>query len=407
MANIKVKFRKSTVRGKKGTIFYQVCCQGKSVQISTNIHVKPREWDKEQEKIKDCDGSGHLSHVINQKISNDVLTLRKIVNQMEYQHQSFTSKELRSRFICIPAQVSVFEYMNKQIKILQKKRKYGTATNYACALNSFSMYLENKDMTFGMIDAGVVMSYNDWLEERGIKRNSISFYMRIWRAVYNRAVRDNIIEQKHPFRYVYTGVDQTRKKAVDEDVVIKLIELDLRHNLSLDLARDMFVFSFCTRGMAFVDIAFLKKNNISKDMIIYTRRKTQQTMIVHIEACISRIIRKYNILTKGSPYVFPILTETDDNKAYKQYRKAIGRHNRYLKILADMAKIEENLTSYTSRHTWATTARNHNIPVSVISAGMGHTSERTTEIYLASLENSVIDEANKNVLKKINECISF
>lgn len=187
---------------------------------------------------------------------------------------------------------------------------------------------------------------------------------------------------------------------------MKLAQLELDARPSLCMARDLFIFSYCTRGMAFVDIAFLKKKNIHRGVLTYRRRKTKQEMSVHIEPCIQNIIDKYKKLTENSEYVFPILTSTNEVSALRQYYTAINYHNRKLKILAEMAGVDAHLTSYTSRHSWATTARNHNIPLSVISAGMGHTSEKTTEIYLASMQNSVIDDANKNVLQELSRYIS-
>lgn len=132
--------------------------------------------------------------------------------------------------------------------------------------------------------------YDDWLRRRGVVRNTVSFYMRILRAVYNRAVKEDVVPQTDPFRHVYTGVDQTCKRAVGEDVVVRLRQLDLTHSPSLALARDIFIFSYCTRGMAFVDIAFLRNQDIVGDTIRYVRRKTGQRLVIRIEPCIAKLI---------------------------------------------------------------------------------------------------------------------
>ena len=91
----------------------------------------------------------------------------------------------------------------------------------------------------------------------------------------------------------------------------------------------------------------------------------------------------------------------DLHEAYKQYKFALNTHNRLLGKLSELVNCDCKITSYTSRHSWATAARNHNVPISVISQGMGHTSLLTTQIYLSMLENSVIDDANKEII----ECI--
>ena len=104
--------------------------------------------------------------------------------------------------------------------------------------------------------------------------------------------------------------------------------------------------------------------------------------------------------------MFPIITAANPEAAYRQYQIALNYHNRKLKILGQKIGEALPLSSYTARHTWATTARRHNVPISIISEGMGHSSEKTTQIYLASFENSVIDEANKSILKYINRIVS-
>ena len=119
--------------------------------------------------------------------------------------------------------------------------------------------------------------------------------------------------------------------------------------------------------MAFVDIAYLKKENIQNGVICYARRKTGQLLSVRIEPSIQRIIDRYS--SALSPYVFPLLTSTDTKEAYEEYQVAINNHNRQLRRLSKMLPTGCKLTSYTSRHSWATAARNHNVPISVISAG--------------------------------------
>ena len=225
--------------------------------------------------------------------------------------------------------------------------------------------------------------------------------MRVLRAVFNKAVREGIVSQSSPFRNVYTGVDRTRKRAVGEETVIRLRRLNLEHSPSLALARDIFIFSYCARGMAFVDIAFLRKQDIAGGAICYVRRKTGQRLTIRIEPCMGDIIERYAPVTRTSDYVFPLLNAEDPVRGFSQYQTALGYYNRRLKRLAELLELETPLSSYTSRHTWATTARNHNVPLSIISAGMGHASEKTTQIYLASLESSVIDQANRSIIASL------
>jgi len=291
--------------------------------------------------------------------------------------------------------------MQNQIRLMRNANRLGTALNYEKTMKNFAEFLGGVNLPFSAMTEQLIADYNAFLVQRGMVRNSISFYMRIMRAVYNKAVRQKLVEQSHPFTEVYTGIDRTRKRAVSETVISQLYKLKLAEGTPLALARDIFIFSYCTRGMAFVDIAYLKKENIQNGVICYARRKTGQLLSVRIEPSIQRIIDRYS--SALSPYVFPILTSTETKEAYEEYQTAINNHNRLLRRLSKMLPSGCKLTSYTSRHSWATAARNHNVPISVISQGMGHTSEQTTRIYLTMLENSVIDDANQGLIMSLLE----
>ena len=298
------------------------------------------------------------------------------------------------------------DYMERQINAMKTMNRLGTARNYSRARNSLRTFLDGHDVSFRRMDESLIMSYNNWLERRGVVKNTISFYMRILRAIYNKAVKDCIAKQNSPFKNVYTGIDNTRKRALDENVIKILMMLDLKDSPTLALTRDIFIFSYCMRGMSFVDIAFLRRQNFDGNYISYRRKKTGQRLTVLVEPCIARIIRRYAESSEGCPYIFPIISSDNPEDAYRQYQTALGYHNRKLKELAKRANVNLPLSSYWARHTWATVARNHNIPVSVIGAAMGHSSEKTTLIYLASLENSVIDKANRLVIGSINKMVS-
>lgn len=291
--------------------------------------------------------------------------------------------------------VSFKEFMLEQIRGKMSAHRYGTANNYRSTLRSFMLFLEGRDIAVAELTAAVAERYAEFLMGRGVMRNTVSFYMRILRAVYNKAVRQGLSLPSEPFRKVYTGVDKTRKRAVGEQLIRQLYKLDLEPDSSLRMARDIFIFSYCARGMSFVDIAYLKKADVDGEYIYYVRRKTGQHMRIKQDCHMQRIIAEY--VLGNSVYVFPLLcNKVGDDAEYRQYRKSINEYNRLLKKLASRLPGCPKLSSYTARHSWATIARcNHATPVSVISAGLGHASEATTRIYLASLEDSVVDEANE------------
>lgn len=281
-----------------------------------------------------------------------------------------------------------------QLKQLDKVR---TSETYTAALASFMKFREGQDILLCEIDGNTMMLYEAWLKGKGICPNTVSFYMRILRAVYNRAVEKELTEQKHPFKHVYTGIGKTVKRAIPLKAIKHIKELDLTLKPHLDYARDMFLFSFYTRGMSFIDMAYLKKSDLKNGIITYRRRKTGQQLSVKWEKCMEDIIAKYGENT-ATRYLLPIIT-TPCSDERTQYRNAICRINVALKDVAGLAGLDIPLTMHVARHCWASVAKSKNIPLSVISEGMGHDSEETTRIYLASLDTSVVDKANSLILK--------
>lgn len=397
MATVQVKFRKSTLPAGRGSIYYQVAHRGRIQRIRTPIRLTQEEWEAARRAL-----TASAPHSIVQfRIERDVAELNRIAQRLEHSDAGFDVAEVARRFRQPPHEPSVLDFMRREIELLQHGRHYGTARNYRRAMNSLAVYLEGEDLPFRALTESLVGEYCASLERRGVVRNTISFYMRILRSVYNKAVRQHLVEQAYPFRGVYTGVDRTRKRAVDERIIARLFHLDLHHSAALMRARDYFIFSYCTRGMAFVDMAYLRKTNIRNGMISYLRHKTRQPLSVRIEPVVQQIIDRY--ADPSTPYVLPVLRAEDPARAYSQYQTALNYYNRQLKRLSVLLGLDGGLSSYTARHSWATAARNHDIPISVISAGMGHASERTTQIYLSLLENSVIDRANRQITSLLGD----
>ena len=398
MATVKVKLRPSTVPGKAGTIYYQLTHLRQVKQITTKIHLHPQDWDSNKAQIIFTDSTSYLLQC---KIDRDLDRLKKIIYKIDAECANYTVNKIIKKFYQTPADYSITDFFTQQIQKLKNDNRRGTARNYSKTLKSLKAFMKNTDSTFNIVTEQFVESYNTFLIQRGVVRNTISFYMRIFRSVYNKAVTQKIIEQTFPFKNVYTGVDRTRKRAVTETVISQLLSIDLKKSKALQFARDLFIFSFYARGMAFVDIVYLKKSNIQNGYITYVRHKTGQELTIRIETRLQNIINQYE--KKDSPYLFPILNTEDENKAYSQYEIALNYYNRQLKRLSKLLEPNINLSSYTPRHTWATTARNKNVPLSIISAGMGHSSEKTTLIYLTKIDNSIIDEVNKAIIDSIKQ----
>ena len=297
------------------------------------------------------------------------------------------------------SQVHFIPFMQAQIDELRTLGRQRTSETYATTLRSFSRFLQGSDLLLDHLVPELIMAYESYLQSCGACPNTSSFYMRNLRAVYNRAVSKGLTRQRYPFKYVYTGVEQTVKRAIPIKVIQRIKLLDLSARCKLAFARDMFMFSFYTRGMSFVDMAYLRKCDLNGTYLTYRRRKTGQTLHIKWEKNMRELVEKYDI--PSSPYLLPIIKPDAMTDVRKQYLYASQNINRYLKQLGRELGFSKPLTLYVARHAWASIAKSKNIPLSVISEGMGHESEATTRIYLASLDTKAVDKANHLILKSL------
>ncbi len=396
MAKIKVKFRPSTVKDRPGTIVYLVLHHRVARQITTEYKIYPHEWDERESTV--IATVENKPHMLAQKIYWDMERLNEIIKKLEKNGNEYSSDDVVMEFRRVGNVDSFFLFMENVIVRLRQLKHTGTANNYRAALSSFRRFQNNEDIPLNAISHIIMEDYQAYLKSVGLVPNSISFYMRILRAVYNRAIEQDLTEDRRPFRTVYTGTEKTLKRAISISDIKRIRELDLSYRPNLEFARDIFLFLFFCRGMSFIDAAFLKRTDIQNGVLTYRRHKTNQILHIKIIEPIKDLINCYS--NKDSPYLLPVITRSEYDER-KQYESALRRVNNALKIIADMVKLPIPLTTYVTRHAWASIAKSKNVPINVISDALGHDSIATTQIYLASIDTSTIDRANELIIKGI------
>lgn len=399
MASVKVKFRPSTVSSREGTLYYQIIHNRVVRQINTEYKLFVSEWDCHSETVvlhhlsPEQERNNYLLS-ISSRIRWDKDRLNKIIHTLS-QSGRFVTDDIVVRFRGGRQEQSFNDYICQQIARLKRLGKIRTSETYMAALRSFSGFMNDKAVLFDQLNADLIAEYEAYLKGRGNSPNTVSFYMRILKAVYNRAVEDGLTEQQYPFKSVYTGVEKTMKRALSLNDIRRIKGVDLSLKPSLDYACDMFLFCFYTRGMSFIDMAYLRKKDLQNGTLSYRRRKTGQQLFIKWEKCMQDILDKYPI--NETEYLLPIITKQDEDYR-KQYANKLHHVNYLLKKIGKLLDLPIPLTMYVGRHSWASIAKSRNVPVSVISEGMGHDSENTTQIYLASLDTTVVDKANKKIL---------
>lgn len=394
MTSVKIKFRPSTVEGKEGGIYFQIIHNRVVRQLNTDYKVLAHEWDADAEYINVSGERSNTLCGIKEHLEWDTARLEKVVRQLETERRKYTADDVITAFHRMTKEASFFSFMHGVIAQLKQLGKVRTSETYTATLNSFMAFREEQDVPLDGLSSDLMLLYEAYLKARGVRMNTISFYMRNLRAVYNRAVEKGLTPQNNPFRHVYTGVGKTVKRAIPIKTIKALKDLDLSMKPSSDFARDMFLFSFYTRGMSFVDMAYLKKSDLQSGILTYRRRKTGQQLTIKWEKCMEKIVAKYP--ENQTDFLLPIIKAESNER--RQYDNALHLVNYRLKELSKVLKLQRPLTMYVARHSWASAAKAKNVPLSVISEGMGHDSEVTTQIYLASLETSVVDKANKRIL---------
>lgn len=300
----------------------------------------------------------------------------------------------------IKSSTSVFCYMQSLIVHKMNMKCYGTAKTYVSAMCNFQKFRKGADICFDAMDCELMQQYETWMLHSGLKRNSASCYLRTLRTMYRRALEDGIATDADIFRKVHISIGKTCRRAISAKDIWTIRNLDLSHLPSLEFARNIFMFSFYTRGMSFIDIAHLKKSDLRNGLLTYNRRKTFQSLTILWEPPMQAIVDIYADETRNTPYIFPII-KGDTYADRIRCGQALQRVNRSLKRIGRMAGLSIPLSTYVARHSWASIARNTDMPLAVISEGLGHDSDRTTQVYLASLDTSAVNKANKKIIEMI------
>lgn len=288
------------------------------------------------------------------------------------------------------------------ISSLKEEGRYSTAHVYKNAVFSFTKFCGTSVISFSEITRERLRHYGQYLKGCKLKPNTVSTYMRMLRSIYNRGVEAGRARYVPGlFRDVYTGVNVLRKKAIPISDLYRLLYGDLGSDrLRRTQAIASLMFQFC--GMSFADFSHLEKSSLEQGVLRYNRFKTGTPMSVEILDTAKEMIRqlqnKHSSPSGYPDYLFNVLTgdkKPKEESAFREYQSALRRFNNQLKSLARNLKLSSPVTSYTLRHSWATTAKYRGVPIEKISESLGHKSIKTTQIYLKGFELKELTEVNR------------
>ncbi|CAG2535035.1 Site-specific recombinase XerD [Maribacter dokdonensis] len=377
-------------------------------------YTSPSGWNEKRTELKksvlvnadiDCD-------TVNEDIYDKLHTARKLIVDLGESIHQLTPDTLvdyiraawdDSLDSIVKKRVSNGLMLSEWAKVIierkLKSNKPGTAAWYEAGVRTFKKFNDGADIRLDDITVTLLKNFQIDKESQGTGNNTISSYMRSVRALYNSAIKeDQFTTPKNPFEhYKIPATTRTKKRAIAKVELVKIRDLAYKPNSAIWHAKNYALIMFNSRGMNFVDLVKVRVKDISGDYLFYGRSKTGDRLTVRITKELEELLTFYLIGKGEEDYLFPANYD-GSTKHYEKYKTLRRRMNENLKIIADDVGIEGKFTTYSIRHSWATIAKYMGISTEIISEGLGHHSLKTTEIYLKSFTNKVLDDANELIV---------
>jgi site-specific recombinase XerD len=385
-------------KGGSYKIMLQVIVNRKMTSIATEYAIPEKEWDAKNRKIRNTSTvAGNIARV------NNILNKQRadIMDKITALHDEgmldkLDMKDIRARLVAKSNSVTVFQMYDKIITELKSTGNIGNARAYKSSLQSLKVFTKEKDFPFAQLNFAWLKKYEQfYFSKDGNSVNGFAVYLRAVRAVYNRAIKEGIAKpEDYPFKHYKITKEPTQKRSLKAEQIDAIRALDTGKGQRLTLAKDVFLTSFYLVGISYMDVAHLKVSDLHDGRIAYKRKKTKQIINIKVTPQLQEILDKYLVGKKSTDFIFPIIKSDTPELIYRDVKNAMKIYNKMLKKIAERCEIDEKLTSYWSRHSWATIAKRKGVSTAVISESLGHTTENTTQIYLDSFEDEIIDAAN-------------
>ncbi|MFA8299151.1 MAG: phage integrase SAM-like domain-containing protein [Hyphomicrobiales bacterium] len=388
---------------KDGTcpIIFRLTHFRKTTSIASGIRIPVSAWDAKKRKVRSSyKGIENISRA-NNMLEKTKAKYLDIINQLNEKEElnTISLTEVKDKLIGNNSLTSVFPFTRKMIDEFYKQERIGNARSYKSVLAELKRFRDNKDFSFNELTYNFLLQFEAYYLGRGLSMNGLAVYMKTIRAIYNRAIKENIISsENYPFKKYTIKIKPTKKRAIPIESIKKIIDLKYEANSKLFHTRNIFLMSFYLMGASFTDLAHFKVGNIVDGRIQYKRQKTGKFYDIKISEQLKEIINYYSKDKKKDVYLLPIIRRTALADQYKDVMWERKNYNKRLKQIGIDAKIDEKLTSYVSRHSFASIANNMAIPVTAISEMLGHQKLSTTQVYLKELNKDILDEYNEQII---------
>lgn len=396
-----------TRRSKKdGTypILLRISHFGKVSSITTGIYLKDADWDLRARTVRSSyKGTQSVARLNNflQKMKSEAIDIITKLDEKKVLG-TLTVVQVKQLIERKSESGSFLKFGESLASEFEGAGRYGSAQAYRITLKVMSNFCKGSEPSFRDITYSFLTRLEQYHLQRGRELNGLAVYMRTIRAIFNEAVRRGLAEQDaYPFKSYTIKTTKTRKRAISMEAIRQIQGLVFEEGHPLFHARNYFLSSFYLRGIPFADLVRLRVRDIVDGRIRYDRQKTDKPYDIAVVPAMQEILDYYIIGKEKDKYIFPVLTAEDEEKAYRQVNDARRRYNKKLKEIAKLCGIEESLTSYVSRHSFATQAKNLGVPIATISDMLGHSDTKTTQVYLDSLPSNIMDDFHRKVIGEL------
>lgn len=381
-------------------IKFRIIINRKSFHISAGFNVEASYWLEVKQQISTrYTLLGNVTRLNNFLQREKSRILDKLLELQESGKLDRLSFPVIKQFILQKsAETLSLHYISLIIKDLEDAKKFGNAKVYTTLLRSISDFVSKKEFPLNQINYRWLQKYEIWYLSKGNSINGLGIKLRTLRAVINQAIKtEKLTQDMYAFKDYPIKHEETRKRAISREDLIKILRFEPQTQRQTR-AKDYFLISFYLMGASFVDIAMLKIKNIIQDRIEYKRQKTGKLHSIPLSNPLIEIIDKYRNGKTENEFILNVVKSVDPKIQLKQISDELRRYNKSLKEIGKICEIESSISSYVARHSYATSAKKLGVPISVISESLGHTTEKTTQIYLDSFENDVVDKYHKLIV---------
>lgn len=376
-------------------IIFRLSHHRKTITISTGFAVPPEYWNEKKREVKGTYKGVSSVPRLNNMLTKKKTELRDDINLLEENKQleALGISDLKRILTKTTKKISFFEYTQELIDEMEEAQKFGNARAYKSVLGALRNFYRRKSLRFQEVNYSFLKKFEIAHLKKGNSINGLSTYMRTIRAIYNKAIHQEIVSaESYPFRKYKIKTEPTAKRAISKDKIKRILDLELKPATPIFHARNYFLCSYLMNGISFIDMAFLKMENVIDGRIQYKRQKTARPYDIKITNQLSSILEYYLEGKKKSDFIFPIIRRESLQNQYYDVQWERKRYNKRLKEIAELCDIEEKLTSYVSRHSMATNLILNDVPINALSKMLGHSKLQTTEIYINNLPTHIMDE---------------